>query len=98
MLTDAAKFVLAGEGRWNAAAIVSGALAATRGELRRRLGEIRARGPASRDGASLLWVDAYRPAAASDVVGDVVGAAVGDSDVGDAVGVLVISLQTCSMR
>ena len=74
-LTDAAKFVLAGEGRWNAAAIVSGALAETRGELRRRLGEIRARGPASRDGASLLWVDAYKPAATSDVVGDVAAAA-----------------------
>ena len=75
MLTDAAKFVLAGEGRWNAAAIVSGALAATRGELRRRLGEVRARGPASRDGTGSLWVDAYKPAATSDVVGDVAAAA-----------------------
>ena len=32
--------------------------------VRRRLGRIGARGPASRAGASLLWVDAYRPAAA----------------------------------
>ena len=82
MLTDTAKFVLASKGRWNAAAVVSGALASTRGELRRQLGEIRVRGgwkepsdeannfvsPATR--SSDLWVDAYRPNATADCVGD----------------------------
>ena len=54
-LTDAARYVLASEGRWNAGAIVSGELASARGELRARLASLRARGAAraaGRDGSS----------------------------------------------
>ena len=49
-LTDAARYVLASKGRWNAGAIVSGELASTRGELRARLATLRAR--RGRDGSS----------------------------------------------
>ena len=80
MLTDTAKFVLASRGEWNAAAVVSGALARTRGELRRQLISIRTRGVVPRGddatrgrpavNAGALWVDLYKPHATGDCVGD----------------------------
>ena len=42
-LTDAARFVLASKGRWNARAVASGELAAARGTLRTRLAALKTR-------------------------------------------------------
>ena len=79
-LTEAAKYVLASRGRWSVEAVLSGALAATRGQLRNRLFEIKRRGDAAKAkedaaaSAGMLWADAYAPARTGEVVGDAAAA------------------------
>ena len=60
-LTDAARYVLASKGRWNAGAIVSGELASARGELRARLAALRARGAARRARRFIFRTDVHLP-------------------------------------
>ena len=79
-LTEAAKYVLASRGRWSVESVLSGALAATRGQLRNRLFEIKRRGDAAKAkedaaaSAGMLWADAYAPARTGEVVGDAAAA------------------------
>ena len=68
-LTDAARFVLASKGRWNARAVASGELAAARGTLRTRLAALKTRAVARCGANTTLEVQASNttlgPAAAS---------------------------------
>ena len=68
-LTDAARFVLASKGRWNARAVASGELAAARGTLRTRLAALKTRAVARCGANTTLEVQTSNttlgPAAAS---------------------------------